>query len=196
MWAQVFKRLILPLLLHLCLPSSFFSVCFPSNQNTSGSSPTSYAVHRFFASNKVLHTWSWPLISIHTDAKERRYTHQSQSHPSAFTLASPVCPAFLHLWILAVTPFTCHKQFNWLTLAREGWKEYNSRQTGGSVKRFHHHHLWYVFVWPPYNTTFVPLGCGLQTVSYRISGFHEQFSEVLQAYVVYNKSNKHNFDNL
>ena len=87
--------------------------------------------------------------------------------------------------------------FNWLTLAREGWKEYNSRQTGGGLKRFHRHHPRYVFVWPPYSTsTFVPLECGPQTVSYRIPGFHEQFSGVLQAYVVYSKTDKRNFDNL
>jgi hypothetical protein len=36
----------------------------------------------------------------------------------------------------------------------------------------------------------VSLGCGLQNVSYRIPGFHEQFSGVLQAYLVYSKIDK------
>lgn len=75
MWAQVFKRLILPLLLHLCLPSSFFSGCFHTNQNTSGASPTSYAVHsRFFPSDEVLRMWRWPLISIHRCQGKETYT--------------------------------------------------------------------------------------------------------------------------
>jgi hypothetical protein len=78
-----------------------------------------------------------------------------------------------------------------------GWKEYNSGQIGGGLQRFCRHHPQYVFVWPPYSTsTFVPLGCGLQTVFYRIPGFHEQFSGVLQAYTVYSKIDKHNFDNV
>jgi hypothetical protein len=66
-----------------------------SSLDTSGVNPTPCAVHSGFfpPSNKVLHTWSWPLISIHTDAKERRSTHQSPSRPWHFTLPS-VHPAF------------------------------------------------------------------------------------------------------
>ena len=155
-------------------------------------------------------------------------------------------------------PSLATSTFHWLTLTREGWKEYNSRQREGSLKRFLHHHLRYISAWPlsidwlhlgtgphspdaprPYlmgplcpipnhgspvvllnfqmapklillissgsrkkeprciclsdclhnsTYTFVPLGCGLKTVSYRIPGFHEQFFGVLQAYLVYSKN--------
>jgi hypothetical protein len=49
MCAQVFNRLILPPFLHLYHPSSFFSGCFPTNQNTSGASPTSYTATAGFS---------------------------------------------------------------------------------------------------------------------------------------------------
>ena len=174
MWAQIFKINIAPVV-------------------TSVSSPTSYAMHsRFFPNNKVLHMWSWPLISVHTDAKERRPTHQSPSGPSAFTLASPVHPAFLHLWMLAVTSFTCHKHFNRLTLARMGWKQRTAGRLGeasrDSITTIRGTSLYGLHTAPPLSY--------LQTVSYRIPGFHEQFSGVLQAYVVYSKTDKRNFDNL
>jgi hypothetical protein len=83
-------------------------------------------------------------------------------------------------------------------LTGQHWPKRARRNTatgeGRSLQRFHCHHPQYVFVWSPYSTsTFVP--SVPFELSYRIPGFHEQFSGVLQAYLVYSKTDKPNFDN-
>jgi hypothetical protein len=89
-------------------------------------------------------------------------------------------------WQLYPSPAT--SAFNWLTLAREGCKEYKSRQKGGSLKRFLRHHPRYVFglhTAPPISYLY---GVAFKLCPVESLGSMSNFWGVLQAYLIYNKS--------